>query len=319
MQSEINLLATQRTSYMLHDHMEDENQAFYLHEVAALARASGLDYLGDTALEVMYAQNFPEPVAKVLATADDAVRTEQYMDFIANRRFRTSLFCRRGVSLRRNVDSARIVDFHIGSRLSPVDPGSFDLTVDRAEKFTTPNGIEVSTANRYATALFVEIAGLAGRVESAQSLIRDAARHLPNDATAADRIKSELVSIGLRLVFTGVLSLHSEASTHAAAVSARPVAFPVAREVAKKNDWAPSLNHRRVNLGVGERVLLVACDGTRDLAQLRGVVADAVGRGELNLSVDGGPAPDSVRAGRAIEEWVGNVLANLAGAGLLVG
>ena len=318
-QNEINVLSAQHTSYVLHDHLEETNQPFYLHEVAAMAGAAGLDYLGDTALEVMFARNFPEPVAKVLASADDAVRTEQYMDFIANRRFRTSLFCRRSVTLKRNIDSGRIVDFHLGSRMAPVDPGLFDLTMDKTEKFTTPNGVEISTTNRYATALFVEIAGLGGRVVSAESLIRDAARRLPNDAAAADRIRTELVTIGLRLVFGGVLSLNSEPSAFAATVSAKPVAFPVAREVAKKSDWAPNLNHRKVNLGPGERVLLVACDGTRDLAQLRGVVADAVARGELNLSVDGGPAPDSARAGKAIEEWVGNVLANLARSGMLVG
>ena len=317
-QAEINVLSSQSNLYILHDHLEEHNQAFYLHEIATMARETGLDYLGDTALEVMYAQNFPESVAKVLATADDPVRTEQYMDFITNRRFRTSLFCRRGVKLRRDIDAWRIFDFCLGSRLLPVDPPTVDLTTDTRIVFKYASGVEIVATNRYAAALLVEIGSLGARAVHANTLIRNAAQRLAGDLAAADLVKAELVNIGLRLVFTGVLSLHSEETTFAPAVSARPVAFPVAREIARNNIWAPCLNHRWVNLGPAERVLLVACDGSRDIVQLYATMADSVARGELALAIDGNPAADSGKVDKGIQEWVNGVLAHLAGLGMFV-
>jgi methyltransferase-like protein/2-polyprenyl-3-methyl-5-hydroxy-6-metoxy-1,4-benzoquinol methylase len=314
-QKEIELLANQRASYIFHEHLEEINHPMHLHEVAAMGRRVGLEYVGDANLELMYLNNFPENVAKTLAAADDIVRIEQYLDFIANRRFRISLFCGRENMLRRNLEPAAILDFHLGSRLTPSE-SPVDLTNDAKQIFKAQNGAIVTTENRYATALMQVLAGLGQGVIGANDAVRQAASLVGGGADAEARVRGALIDIGLKMVFSGMLTLHAEGPGAATEVSSRPVVFAPARAIAQRGgDTAPSLYHQRINLGPADRVLMQACDGSRDVPALAALVAARVKAGELAMQRGGQAIADPSAA--EVEDWVQAALANFARIGLL--
>jgi methyltransferase-like protein/trans-aconitate methyltransferase len=77
--------------YILHEYLEDENTQFYFKDFVALAQRHGLRYLCDSFLSSLYLGNMPSNVINTLSKVGDTVLTEQYMDFINNRKFRSSL------------------------------------------------------------------------------------------------------------------------------------------------------------------------------------------------------------------------------------
>ncbi len=316
LQNELNLLTSQRAYYIFHEHLENENHALHLHEMAAQARAEGLEYLGDVNLETMFTHNFSPLVVEKLAAVDDIVRIEQYLDFITNRRFRISLFGHRGVTIRRNLDSAQILDFHIGSRvLPPAD--SVDLSRDVRTVFKMQNGAELTAENRYAAAYMSVLASLGNRIARARDIVSEATSKVSATPDAEARIRAAFVEFGLRLAFCGGLVLHSAAPSYTGAVSRRPVGFAPARAVSRRNDIVPSVFHARLTLGSAERVLIQACDGTRDRGALVDVIAESVARGELSVQRSGQPISDPAQARTEIESWVGGMLARFAELGLL--
>jgi len=323
-ENELDTLTKGDPTYVLHDHFEGINQPFYLHEVAAAARAAGLEYLGDTNLDIMYMHNFPEQVAKTLAAADDTVRIEQYLDFITNRRFRVSLFCHPGIPLRRQLDGEAIMDFHLASRLQTPAPSPIELAYDVPTVFPMENGREVTANHRFAAALLLDLCESGGRARPARVVIRAAVDRLaPKRREAAQtqaKVRQALVELGLQLVFAGGLTLHSDSPPDVAEVSTRPLAFAPARALASRgNAWAPNARHRRINLtGPGERALLALCDGGRNRAQLAAAMLERVATGELTVNRDGRPLADPDEQKGEVARWTDDMLGQFARHALLV-
>jgi len=100
---ELELLSNQSDNYLLHEHLEEHNTPYYFHQFNEMAEKAGMRFLAESKLPTMFIGNFPKNTADVLATCGDIIRTEQYMDFIYNRRFRSTLLCHKGVSINRNI------------------------------------------------------------------------------------------------------------------------------------------------------------------------------------------------------------------------
>ncbi|CZE46626.1 class I SAM-dependent methyltransferase [Campylobacter geochelonis] len=85
------------TSYILHEYFEIFNQPNYFHEVASLAKANGLEYLSESE----YTQNIFPPISNEVKErllkkcAGDRVKFEQYIDFVINKTFRQTIFCKK--------------------------------------------------------------------------------------------------------------------------------------------------------------------------------------------------------------------------------
>ena len=317
-QSELALLTSQRANYIFHDHLERENYALHLHEMAAMARARGLDYVADTNLASTYLYNFPAKVAEALAAVDDIVRIEQYLDFITNRRFRTSVFCHDHHRPQRHLEPRQILDFHIGSLLVP-PPAPIDLSRDVTATVRTQGGLDVTGGNRYANAVLGVLAGLGMWVVPANEIIAAATQAVGGGAESEERVRAAFVECGLRLVLSGALVLHSVAPEQTRGVSERPLVFAAARAISRRRDVVPNVFHASLPLDPASRTLLQACDGVRDHAALVDEMMMRLAGGELSMSRQGVPVTDVNAARRDLEVWVDGALKRFAELGLLVG
>ena len=94
---------------LFHDDLAEGTTAFYFHEVAAMAREHGLQYLAEAEFFIMQDQVLGDKVAEALRPfAGDVIRKEQYLDFIRGRRFRQTLLCRADLPIEREVSPARM-------------------------------------------------------------------------------------------------------------------------------------------------------------------------------------------------------------------
>ncbi|MGV2432223.1 MAG UNVERIFIED_CONTAM: class I SAM-dependent methyltransferase [Rickettsiaceae bacterium] len=104
LQSEIDIINTVGDSYIQHEYLEKGNSEFYFSDFMKSAAEHKLQYLGDARLPSMYIGNLPQKAQAKMAEINDIVRSEQYMDFITNRRFRCTILCNQNGKINRNLN-----------------------------------------------------------------------------------------------------------------------------------------------------------------------------------------------------------------------
>ncbi|MCP3955832.1 MAG: methyltransferase domain-containing protein, partial [Desulfobacterales bacterium] len=116
LKSEMDILSSHQDAYLLHDHLEDINEPIYFHEFMQRADRYHLAYLGDTDLFTMYPDNLDRDVATTIQKIPELIKAEQYMDFIRNRRFRSTVLCHAGTKINRELDVRDIEQFYVLTR-----------------------------------------------------------------------------------------------------------------------------------------------------------------------------------------------------------
>ena len=107
LRDEAGILAAQPDSYLFHEHLEDDNEPLYFHQFVERAEAAGLQYLADADFSTMVPANFGAEIAGLLGNVS-RLSQEQYLDFLRNRTFRTSLLCQSERKLALSIDPLRL-------------------------------------------------------------------------------------------------------------------------------------------------------------------------------------------------------------------
>ena len=312
--NEINILSEQSLSHIAHDHLESENTQFYFHEFAAALQQHGLQYVGDSDITQMYVDNMPADAAEKLKAVTDILRQEQYMDFVRNRRFRSSIVCPAAAALNRNLRRELIHDFYLSSSITP-DPE--DLKAKAADtRFRNSSGTVVFTAHRTdAAALFSQLSEI-GRPIKSGALIDMVAKNF----AGADReaLRGLLEQIGLQLVLKGVISLYAEEGNYVSDISEMPEASRLARYQASVQDWATNAWHEKINHDQFTRLLIEHLDGTRSINDLCQIMLERVDKGALGVQLDGKDIADTEQRRLVIRQLTENALNSFARAVLLV-
>jgi SAM-dependent methyltransferase len=241
-------------------------------DVAAAARAQGLDYLCDAKANASAEALFPSG-RDLGQPRTDWARFEQAMDFADMRRFRRSIFCRVG-EIDRALRPERLRGLWASAdiKAAAADPGKPDGFAFRAH-----NGAEIVTRDP-------RFAALLSRLGEAFP------QSVPIDEAAGEPALAEAL---LRLVVAKVANLLTEPLRFATVPGARPLASPLARaQAARGEDFLASLLHKPVQMEDAEvRAFLTLLDGTRtpdelarEMAARTGVApADALARTDAAL------------------------------------
>ena len=312
--NEINYLSEQTISHIAHDHMESENTAFYFHEFAAALQQHGLQYVGDSDITRMYVENMPADAAEKLEAVTDILRQEQYMDFIRNRRFRSSIVCPATTALNRNLRRELIQDFYLSSSITP-DPE--DVKAEAADtRFRGPEGKVVFSAHtRDAAALFSQLSESRRPIKSGD-LIDMVAKNF----TGADReaLHGLLEQIGLQLVLKGFISLYAEVGNYVSDIPEMPEASRLARYQASVQGWATNARHEKINHDQFTRLLIDYLDGTHSFDDLCQIMFEQVGKRALGIQLDGEDIADIEQCRLVIRQLTDNALNRFARTALLV-
>ena len=241
--------------YVYHDDLEPVNYAPYFHEFLAQARAHGLQYLGEAHFPEVESGLYNKPAVEKLRqwAQGDALRTEQYIDFVRGRLFRQTLLCRAEVALWPSPHPDPLTAMYFASAVSPVSPVP-DLSPGVWEEFRAPHGAplrsddpQVKTALARLHAVwpqFMPFAELLAQAGGEPALLADFLLHTYG---------AELVEVSVR------------PDPSPLRPGERPVASPLARLQAKDGTLVTTLRHAQVDLADHiDRCLVQWLDGTRD-------------------------------------------------------
>jgi methyltransferase-like protein/trans-aconitate methyltransferase len=316
LKSYIDALRDRRDDYVVHEYLEETNEAVYFHEFVERASAHGLQYLADADFATMLASNIPRDVAQRLARlAPGALRQEQYVDFVRNRTFRQSLLVREGLPANRRVTPERLRRLSISGTFRP-EPPRPDAQADTVTVFRGANDARLQTSN-LVTAAAARI--LTERWPAAVpfgDLLREATARLRaghpawrgTDAEAEAMLAADL----LQCFGAGLVQFHSGPTAYAAAVGERPRVSPLARLQARRAMQVTNLRHEIVQIDGDLARLMQILDGVRSRES---VERTAIEWARAAAAMAGAPATDIDERARAV---VAQSLARLAGSALLL-
>ncbi len=317
--SELKLLSGVRDSYIAHDHLERWNAPMYFHQFVDLAGRHGMQYLGESEFSTMLVRNFAKPVAETLSkVARDVVQMEQYMDFVRNRTFRSSLICHQEQRLDRNVDSARLLRLLVACPLEASNTQS-DLTSTEREQFKTIAGAQFGAAIPVTKAALRVLASTWPRAIPFMELLEGAQRLVSAAGGPAGPDGERGLSTDLlQLYASGVIELHSTPSRFVTAASAQPCASALIRLQASHGASVTNLRHESLRINDVERRILGLLDGQRSRAEIVERLVEGVVAGELSLKRGDQPLTDAADVREQIGRLYEQILPHFGRKALLV-
>ena len=257
-------------AYLFHEYLEDVNEPVYFRQFAEAAARHGLQYLSEADFGSSLIWNLPKQVGETLRRiASDLIRMEQYMDFVLNRPFRQSLLIHQGIAIKRNLDAEVLKGLDVASTAKHVSKQP-SLAQGVTEAFRAANGATATPSNAITKAALLLLAEQWPASLTYEQLLVDCrakvqgnSNVIPDDATLAQQatvLGNEL----LQCYAAGVVELRMRPIPLSVTPSARPMASPLARLQAGRNDRVTNLCHSAVQFDELLRRLLCLLDGTRD-------------------------------------------------------
>ncbi len=322
LKTEAALLAKQSDHYLRHDHLEEDNKQYYFYEFMEEAKGYNLQYLSDTHLSTMYLGNMPPKVAQKLQEINDIVRTEQYMDFITNRRFRSTLLCRNTVVLNRSINNEDILKFNLNFNIVPEKPlNEIDIN-DSLEvaKFFYNNSKEsnVSTSSPIMKAIIYTFSENVSNYVSFDKIAVAANKKLGGNKLA--EVKREFLTNAMKLVLQGYINISLQNNQSRANLE-KPKVWHFASYQSANNGasmWVTNTLHSAIGINLFEKIAIKYMDGKHNTTQIIDNVMEHVNKGELNISRDGKKIEDGDEIKKELNNLLDSTITKFAANSLLV-
>jgi SAM-dependent methyltransferase len=267
--SEMEAILKRDDTALYHDDLAPDNEPFYLLDFVGQAARHGLQYLGD-------ADPQRDGVQGIALLSEDWLESRQYGDFLAKRRFRETLLCRKDIHLDRKLLLDRFRDLFASSRVKPSEPQK-----DGQQRFDLPKSRNLTTNHPFAKEALCR---LAARWPGSMRI-----SELPLDQYSPDTIADLL----MRLLQAGALELRIHPPKIVASISDHPAASALARaQVAEGYRLVTNQRHISIELGdESSRTVLSLLDGSRDRHTLaRELSAAGMDPGTIDRAIEDGLA-----------------------------
>jgi SAM-dependent methyltransferase len=261
LRAEAEMLRRQADHYVLHDHLEEFNEALLFHQFVARAARHRLRFLAESDFRTMLMGHVSATVEATLGRlAPDVLQREQFMDFLHNRSFRRTLLVHDNASVDRAVSAQRVTSLWVASAAradGPTDPRSM-----AAEAFRMPDGSGLRTPHPIAKAAMGVLAKHWPAPIPFGDLCAMAAAHIDLAGDVDEAQRDILASDILKAFCAGAAELHAMGPAFVIEPGARPMASAVARLQATRGNHVTNMRHEMVALDDNDRRLLQLIDGS---------------------------------------------------------
>jgi hypothetical protein len=293
---ELELLQKVHDSVLLHDDLAECNTPFYLSEFVEAAERHGLQYLCD-------AQFSKDSIQDLGLDGEDWLTARQYADFVAARKFRSSLLCHSESGIDRTIRPDRVLSLLAASPAEPQPEQS-----DGSQTFKLGDEKSLTTNHPMAKRLLTEL-----------SITWPGCRpvsELPLEPLARDAAAALL----LRLFDARAIELRLRPPRLVSTVSERPVASPLARlQAGSGQKTVTSQWHVGVVLTDElTRKFLMLLDGSRDRAALLRDLLAQLEPAEALPAWDANGPPSRLELALMLDRTLDDNLAKMARLCLLV-
>ncbi len=279
----VNLLKDKPDYYIAHDFLEINNKPFYFSEFVNMIEGYGLKYMAEASVSTMFLGNYPEAIRTSLGKIKNIIRTEQYLDFIINRHFRSTLICHQTATVDRNLPATILHSFYIKMKVrviqNPKLQPEFEFNGD-------PNSL-LSTESPILQSLFLvasEHYNIYLSFDDWANLIVARMKNVSKEEVVSD------MNLNLLSLF---LSGKIKISADDIKVQNKETEYPkvwkyVAVQCKYLNiSYVTNLYHEPVAISVFERFMIPYLDGTRNKEEILQRLLTHVQNKELDVNLEG--------------------------------
>ncbi|MGC0372206.1 MAG: hypothetical protein DGJ47_000914 [Rickettsiaceae bacterium] len=289
MSQEAEMLTKQADPYIAHEHLAEYNTQSYFSDFMQQAQSHKMQYLSDVAINTMYLGNMPEKVQEKLNALNDIVQTEQYMDFINNRRFRSTLLCHQGVKINRALNSDTIKKFALSLPIKPEKPiDKANLEKNPSMKFLIrgKKDSSISSHSPYLTAVLCVLSENTGFPLNYETIIKKANDLFEKDCSK--QIEQDFLKNAMNLVMKGIMEITLKEQSKNSISLDKPKALPLVQYQIKhnKNNWVTSYNHSPVAINLFDKLALSYMNGQNNLNQISELLSSDIKDGKLSMNKD---------------------------------
>lgn len=298
-----------------HDALEEISTPIYFHRFVADAARHGLQFLSEARLSSMRDDlHGPEATALLRACGDDLIAKEQYLDFLSCGSFRETLICRAEIPLNRNPRPELVTDFYASCEKHAM-PRAFATAAAREEN-PDPSS---HTMTKALSPLAVAALAILGDRFPARLHFRELLQAVRENVRGEKAPALALSEFLLEAFSWGVVDLHPTAAPLTLEITERPVASPLARLQAARQQVVTNLLHGAIKLhGPLAMKLIALLDGSRDRAAILKALSPLIERREVVLQRGGRPVDELGHALQMLAEELPAQLERLARLGLLM-
>ncbi len=321
LKSEINLLANQPDSYLLHDHLSYFNQPIYFHQFMEAANTHKLSYLSDAFLATMFTDNLPPALSKELNKINNIIIIGQYMDFIRNQRFRCTLLCHDNQTVNRALKTHDIENYYLQFVGKPNDPLFNEQTIKEGKEASFSNGaVTLNVKNKISQMAMLILLENKFKPIHYNDLCQKMLARVPElkDIETAKKYLNDDLNL-MRSVFAGLITISSYLPDYAPDLMPKPIACPLARYQAKQQNYVTNRRHEPVMIDIVSKSLLPHMDGSKSIEDLENIIEKLIQTDVLRaLTQDKQPITDAKELKEQIKLFCKMALENMAKQGLLI-
>jgi methyltransferase-like protein len=319
-------LAQSPDHYLFHEHLARENRPCYFKEFAAAAKAQQLGYLGDSIFQSMLPQTLGDVAAAKLMelSGGDLIYLEQYMDFLTNRTFRTSLLVREELlpELNRNLGDAELELIYLEPTLHFTKAPSYTQAANLAAvrgsvEYAVRGDQRLTISDPNVNTLIDTLLQAGPNLMSFPQAAAIAGKRLGMTGDAAS-IRKQFFGNLLYLLFNNAIQMHL-AKPPLAQTTGKLTGLSHAVALASMdNRWVVNKQHAAVSLSVIDKHMLALMDGSRSHSELLAELMTRIQSGVIKVGFKGIAANDDAGMAKALDTQLKDFLVRADYLGLLV-
>jgi methyltransferase-like protein/2-polyprenyl-3-methyl-5-hydroxy-6-metoxy-1,4-benzoquinol methylase len=290
LEAEIEFLDSIPYDFVIEDYLGSVNNPCYFYKFIESAAQKGLTYLADCDLPSMYIGNQTQRAVETLSGIEDIVRQEQYVDFLNNRRFRSTLLVKDTVTINRhlNLDTLEGLWFVPAYGLiKPIEENTQHEIEELELADLHAPGRTAKISGQILSVCFIELIKSSPVPQSVEDLTSAAFSVLKG--VTKDEVSQTLKASLLDFIFKGLVLITSDHQGFGSCLSDKPEIFKVARQDASFRNTVPNLRHEMVQLSDDQRILAQYCTGENLKDFIVEQIKTHVAKGELSVEFDGSP------------------------------
>lgn len=319
LRQELELLKNVDDSYIAHDFFEIENDALYFTDFLKAAAAHKLQYLGDAEPSTMVVDNLPAEAAKTLKSLNlNLLATEQYMDFVRNRMFRSTILCHPDVALARNVDPKCLEGLEVNTMIALKTP----FSEGQPAIFTGPGGNELTVSEPITADLFTRVAQLGRDSKPVSAIVEETAAAFADELKDKDpaAVRNDIARILIHGYFKKMVdfTIGPASLRTSSAPAGHPETLPLSRWQVSRKQRVSSNRLDMLNTDPFIAKFISFCDGTKDRGAIIDALTESLKKKEYQLNENNQPIEDMERGRYIVEQLYEGSLQNLGKLGLVV-
>lgn len=265
---DLGLILRQSKHYLAHDFLEPENHPIHYKDFYALAKAQGLQILGESQLKrSILHQLHPDIQGFYHSHGSSEVEWNDLYDFLNFRTFRNMLLCHETVELSAEPLPSSFTKLYFSS---PLRPDTQPKSLDAATILKCIGRGELLVKNPFDKAVLLALAEAYPNALSLEKLLEKTIHHLSHYGY---NFEPKAIMDITGFLFYGYTKNQIDFWTHPISVEAPSELCPLARSLNRylaKNTQYPLINehYEMIHLSSGEKAVLQFLDGKHSLADI---------------------------------------------------